>query len=138
MNPYTTYKRQSVNTLTPIEVIVKIYDECERQLHRAVNFIENKEYAAAHTSIDVACELILGLRSVLNSDAGEIAGNLDSLYEFFYRQLVQADMKKDVSIIHEILPQICELKDAFTQISKIPREGAAARGGNILGMGMNG
>jgi flagellar protein FliS len=133
MNPYTVYKKQSVSTMTPIEVIIKIYDECERQLHRSVHFIENKEYAQAHNALDTSGELINALRSVLNMQAGEISKNLDSLYEFFYRQIIQADMKKDVEIIQEILPQICDLKDAFVQISKLPREGVMARGSILTG-----
>ena len=137
MNPYAAYKKQSVTTMTPIEVVIKLYDESERQLHRAIHFIEKKEFEQAHNALDRAAELINALRSVLNMEVGEISQNLDSLYEFFYRQIIQADMKKDISIIEEIIPQISELKDAFVQISKLPRQSVGA-GGNILsGTGLN-
>jgi flagellar protein FliS len=131
-NPYVTYKKQSVTTMTPIEMIVKAYDESERQLNRAIHFIERKEYAEAHNALDRSAELINGLRSALDMNIGEISHNLDSLYEFFYRQIIQADMKKDVKIIEEILPQIAELKDAFVQISKMPRDNVMAAQGSIL------
>ena len=132
MNPYVAYKKQSLSTMTPIEVILKIYGECEKQLHRSINYINSKEYAQAHNSLNLSAELINALRSVLNMEVGEISNNLDSLYEFFHKQIIQADMKKDVTIIEEILPQICELKDAFMQISKLPREGVVAQQGSIL------
>jgi flagellar protein FliS len=128
MNPYSTYKKQSVNTMTPIEVIIKLYDECERQLNRSIHFINNKQYDEAHKSLDMSVELINALRSVLDMSVGEISENLDSLYEFFARQLIIADTKKDIAIIEDIIPQICELKDAFVQISKLPRDGAVVQG----------
>jgi flagellar biosynthetic protein FliS len=85
MNPYSTYKKQSVTTMTPIEMVIKLYGECERQLNRAILFIKEKNYAQAHNSLDASAEIVNALRSVLNMEAGEISNNLDSLYEFFLR-----------------------------------------------------
>jgi flagellar protein FliS len=116
--------------MTPIEVIVKIYDECVVQLHRSINFINEKNYGEAHNSLATTGDLVNALREVLDMEAGgEIASNLDALYDYFYRQIVQADMKKDIAIIEQILPQIVELQDAFTQLSKMPRDGAV--GGSV-------
>ena len=120
-NPYATYKQQAVSTMTPVEIVIKLYDECERQLNRAVHFIDTKDYAGAHNALDRSGEIVNALRSVLNMNVGEISNNLDLLYDFFFKQIVQADMKKDKEIINQILPQIAELKDAFVQISKLPK-----------------
>lgn len=120
-NPYASYKRQAVSTMTPIELVVKIYDECERQLNRSVHFIESKDYEKAHNALDKTGQLINSLRSVLDMSVTEISGNLDSLYEYFFKQIMLADAKKDVDMIKELLPQIGELKDAFAQISKLPK-----------------
>jgi len=122
MNPYATYKKQSVETMTPIEMVVKGYDECERQLNRAICFIENKDFYEAHVALDKASELVNAFRASLDMSAGEMSNNLDSLYEYFYRQIIAADTKKDVAIIEDVLPQIGELKDAFVQISVMPRD----------------
>ncbi|MCL2037047.1 MAG: flagellar export chaperone FliS [Oscillospiraceae bacterium] len=121
MNPYTTYKKQSVSTMTSVEIVIKGYSECERQLNRAIHFIEGKDYVEAHNALDKAGELVCAFRSVLDMSVGELSQNLDSLYDFFFRQIIQADIKKDVEIIREILPQIAELKDAFMQISLLPK-----------------
>ena len=120
-NPYATYKQQAVSTMTPLEIIIKLYDECERQLNRAVNFINQKDYAGAHFALDRSGQLINALRSALDMSVGEISTNLDALYDFFYKQIVFADTKKDIKVISDILPQIGELKDAFVQISKLPK-----------------
>ena len=120
-NAYGTYKQQAVSTMTPVELVVKLYDECERQLNRAVHFIDVKDYSGAHTALDKSGEIVNALRSVLDMSIGKISENLDSLYDFFFKQIVEADMKKDKVIISQLLPQIGELKDAFVQISKLPK-----------------
>jgi flagellar protein FliS len=129
MNPYATYKKQSVTTMTPIEAIVKLYDECERQLHRAVQFIKDKNFEEAHKSLNASSEIVEALRSVLDMSMGEISQNLDSLYNYFFKEIVMADTKKDIQIIENIIPQITELKEAFTEISKLPRDGVASNYG---------
>ncbi|MCL2634427.1 MAG: flagellar export chaperone FliS [Oscillospiraceae bacterium] len=121
MNPYASYKQQSVMTMTPVEIIVKLYDECEMNLHRAVHFIDVKDYANAHNALDKSGEIVNALRSALDMSVGEISENLDSLYDFFFKQIVHADMKKDKEIITQLIPQISELKSAFVQISKLPK-----------------
>jgi len=120
-NPYAAYKKQAITTMTPVELVVKIYDECERQLNRAIHFIENKDYEGAHLALDKSGQLINALRSVLDMDIREISGNLDSLYEYFFVQILLADNRKDIGIVKMILPQISELKDAFVQVSKLPK-----------------
>jgi len=120
-NAYTNYKRQSVTTLTPMEVVVKLYDECERQLNRAVHFIASKNYADTNTALMKSVDIVSALRSVLDLDI-EMGKSLDSLYEYFTREIIAANLKKDADKINELIPMIGELKDAFSQISKMPKE----------------
>jgi len=127
-NPYVSYKKQSVATMTPVELVIKIYDECEKQLNRAIRFIEDKDFESAHNSLDKSGQLINALRSVLDMNVSDISGNLDSLYEYFFVKIMLADNRKDIKIINEILPQINELRDAFTQISRLPKEGVSVGG----------
>ena len=43
-NAFSAYKKQSVTTLTPGDVVVKLYMEAERQLNRASYYIPLKNY----------------------------------------------------------------------------------------------
>ena len=49
-NPYSAYKKQSVSTMTPVEVVIKLYSETERQLAIGVSAIESKDIKKAHLS----------------------------------------------------------------------------------------
>jgi len=120
-NAYSSYKKQSITTLTPMEIVVKLYDECERQLNRAVFFIEKKDLESANAGIMKAIDIVGALRSVLDLDL-EMGRNLESLYIYFTQELIEANIRKDAEKIKVLLPMFADLRDAFTQISRMPRE----------------
>ena len=125
-NVYSAYKKQSVTTMTPMEIVIKLYSETERQLNRAIYFIDQKDYESTNKSLSKAQDLIDALRSVLDISLS-IGRDLDSLYDFFVRQIITANMKKDKAIIESLLPMIGELKDAFVQVNAMPKSEIAAQ-----------
>lgn len=126
MNPYAAYKKQSVTTATPMEIVVKLYGEAERQLNRAIVFIDKKDYESANNALSKAQDVIDALRSVLDINL-PIGQNLDALYIYFNKQIIMANAKKDTGMIKELLPMIGELKDAFTQVSTMSKDEIAAQ-----------
>ncbi len=123
-NPYSAYKKQSVTTMTPVEVVIKLYSETERQLAIGVNHIRTKDIKKAHESLMKAQELLGALRGSLDMDV-PISKNLDQLYDFFQRTAEKANIKKDeesAAEVEKIIPMIGELRDAFTQISQMTKE----------------
>ncbi len=120
-NAYSAYKKQSITTMTPMEIVVKLYSETERQLNRAIYFIEQNDFENANHALVKSQDIVNALRSVLDMDI-PMSKNLDSLYDYFNREILEANMKKDTEIIKTILPMIGELKDAFTQVAAMPKE----------------
>lgn len=123
-NPYSAYKKQSVSTMTPVEVVIKLYSETERQLAIGINAIEGKDIKRAHASLIKAQELLGALRGSLDMDV-PISKDLDQLYDFFQRSAANANMNKDAEHVEElkkVIPMIADLRDAFTQISQMTKE----------------
>lgn len=120
-NAYSAYKKQSITTLTPMEIVVRLYDEAEKQINKAIIFIGNKDYAGANTSLQKSQDIVNALRSVLDMSI-PISTQLDALYDFFNRQLIEANVKKDVEILKQMLPQLAELRDAFAQVAAMPKD----------------
>lgn len=127
MNPYAAYKKQAVTTMTPIEIVIKLYSETERELNRAIVFIEAKNYESANKALNKSLDLVAALRSVLDVKL-PIGQNLDSLYAFFTKEIINANVKSDVEKIRSLLPMIGELKDAFTQVASMSKDEIAAQG----------
>ncbi len=116
MNPYAAYKKQSVTTMTPIEIVIKLYSETERELNRSVVFIKEKNYESANNALNKSVDLIAALRSVLDVNL-PIGKNLDAIYGFLEKQIIAANVKKDVEIVNSLLPMVAELKDALDRKS---------------------
>lgn len=123
VNPYSAYKKQSVTTMTPVEIIIKLYSEIERQLAIGVDAVEGakKDIKRANDAFLKAQDCIDALREALDMSI-PIANNLEQLYVFFYNEIVKANVHKDCTEIKKIIPMIGELRDAFTQISQMTKE----------------
>ncbi|MDE7193076.1 MAG: flagellar export chaperone FliS [Oscillospiraceae bacterium] len=122
VNPYSAYKKSSVSTMTPVEVVIKLYAEIERQLAIGVSCIEEKkDNAKANEAFLKAQECISALRESLDMSI-PISNNLEQLYVFFYKEMINANIHKDCTEIKKIIPMIADLRDAFTQISQMTKE----------------
>lgn len=119
-NPYASYKTQSIQTMTPGEMIVSLYEGLIKQLNIALISIEDKNIAEAHTSLIKSQDIIAYLISTLNPEI-EISKSILPYYELFQRQIIEANFKKDTKIILDVLPLIEEFKQIFIQADKINR-----------------
>lgn len=121
VNPYAQYKRQSVETMTPVEVVIRLYSEIEKQCAIGMDFVEKKNYAKSNDAFIKAEDCIDALRETLDMSI-PISKNLDDLYIFFYKTIVKANINKDLTDLKKVVPMITELRDAWTQISQMTRE----------------
>ena len=121
VNPYAQYKKQSVTTMTPVEVVTKLYSEIERQLAIGIKCVEDKDYVKCNAAFIKAEDCIDALREALDMSV-PISKNLESLYIFFYKEIVKANVSKDCTEIKKIIPMVGELRDAFTQVGQMTRE----------------
>ena len=121
VNPYAQYKRQSVETMTPVEVVIRLYSEIEKQCAIGIDFVEKKNYAKSNDAFIKAEDCIDALRETLDMSI-PISKNLDDLYIFFYKTIVKANINKDLTDLKKVVPMIAELRDTWTQISQMTRE----------------
>ena len=121
VNPYAQYKKQSVETMTPVEVVIRLYSEIEKQCAIGMDFVEKKNYVKSNDAFIRAEDCIDALREALDMSI-PISKNLDDLYIFFYKTIVKANVSKDLTDLKKVVPMIAELRDAWTQISQMTRE----------------
>ena len=111
VNPYAQYKKQSVETMTPVEVVIRLYSEIEKQCAIGMDFVEKKNYAKSNDAFIRAEDCIDALREALDMSI-PISKNLDDLYIFFYKTIVKANVSKDLTDLKKVVPMIAELRDA--------------------------
>lgn len=124
VNPYQKYQQQSVMTMTPGEMLLKLYDEVITQLSAVRQFNDEKDVPAANAALKKAQRIITYLNQTLDFQY-EISGSLSALYDYFLRRLVEANIHKDNGPIDEVLPMIQELRETFAQADKNSRSGAS-------------
>ncbi|MBR3215570.1 MAG: flagellar export chaperone FliS, partial [Exiguobacterium sp.] len=61
------------------------------------------------------------LRLTLNKDIA-ISANLDSLYDYMWRRLVDANVKNDTTILDEVLDFTTELRDTWKEAMKLAKQ----------------
>ncbi len=117
-NPYNQYKQTQISTANQGKLIVMLYDGAIKFLNIALDNIEPMRYDVVNTNIIKAQDIITELLLSLNmNEGGEISQNLFSLYMYFKRQLLEANMRKDPEMIKQILKLMKDMRDAWDQIS---------------------
>ena len=99
------------------ELIRLLLDTLSVRITEAKNCIEQDDINEKIVRLTKALNILDGLRMSLNEeDGGDIARNLDDLYDYMQRRLVEANAHNDVSILVEIKGLVDEIKDAWSQI----------------------
>lgn len=117
--PYDAYKKTEINTANQGTLIVMMYDGAIKFLNIARdNMNSPKTYDVANTNIIKAQDIITELLLALNLDSkNEIAQNLFSLYMYFKKRLLEANIKKDPAIVDEVVRLLKELREAWNKIA---------------------
>jgi flagellar protein FliS len=105
----------------PHKLIVMLFDGAIFAAADALQFMENGDIAKKGKSISKAISIIeSGLRASLDKRAGgEIAENLDALYDYMSRQLLLANLNNNPELILEVQKLLKELKSAWEAIAPV-------------------
>lgn len=123
---YAKYKTTSVYTAGPERLLIMLYDGLLKAMGTARVAIIGQNLTEAHTQLIKSQDIVVELHTSLNMDY-EISHALASLYEYFTRKLVEANIAKSVEPLDEIEPRIRELRDAWVQAAATIRESEPER-----------
>lgn len=110
-------KYSGVTDASPHRLVQMLLDGALEKLAGVKYFLKRRELAKKGELIGQVIAIIGGLRSSLNIEAGgELAENLDRLYDYMERQLLQANLKNDESILDEVSSLLREIKAGWDAI----------------------
>ena len=102
---------------TPHRLITMLLEGALEKISSAKGFMQRKEVANKGNYISWAISIIEGLRMSLDKvKGGEIAENLDRLYDYMERRLVEANAKNDEKLLDEVAELLTTIKSAWSQI----------------------
>ncbi|MBE3573078.1 MAG: flagellar export chaperone FliS [Moorella humiferrea] len=118
-DPYQAYRQNQVQTLSQEKLVLMLYDGALRFCRQGLAAMEKRDYAGANGSLCRAQDILSELMVNLNRDVGEIADNLYKLYDFMYRHLVQANVKKSAVMVQEVMDLLQQLRDTWEEATRI-------------------
>ncbi len=124
----TTYRQTQVQSRTPLELVVMLYDGALTFLHQAREAIERGDIAARRDASSRAITIISELQSTLNMEqGGELAQRLDELYIYVNGRIIAAAAENSVGPIDDATRVLTVLRDSWVTIAT-PAADAAVRG----------
>jgi flagellar secretion chaperone FliS len=126
-----TYQTQAIMTASPGQLVLMLYDAALRFLAQAHAAMEADEkdwhrFEIINRNLQKAQNIIAELKGTLNHEAGgAVAANLDQLYEYYNRRLLQANIKKDLAMVVEVEGLLQELRDGWAEMLR--RTGGGVR-----------
>lgn len=120
-NAYDQYKENSIYTASPEELTLMLYNGLVKFLMQAQMAIDEKKIEKANTSIIKAQNIVTEFRCTLDMKY-DIAHQLELIYDYMYRRLIDANIKKESAIIEEVLGLAKELRDTWEQAMKIAKQ----------------
>lgn len=121
-NAYNAYKTNSVNFASKEQLLLMLVDGAVKFVKIGRQGIEEKNITKAHSNLVKTQDIFYELMSTLDvKEAGEWGQNLMSIYDFIVRKLTEANIKKDVKIIDEVIPLIEDIRDTWNETYKLSK-----------------
>ena len=117
-NPYQQYQEANIESASQGKLLLMLYDGAIRFLMQAQQAAEQQRWSDAHKFNLRAQDIITELIVSLNYEAGDVAKNLYQLYDYYNWRLVQANIKRDVEGVKEVMKHLRTLREAWVEAVK--------------------
>ena len=130
-NAMAAYQRVAahggVASADPHRLVTMLFDAIVERLTAAIGCLEQGDIGRKARLLHNAVSLVAELRGSLNHQGGgELARNLDALYEYMIRRLLLANAGNDARPVREVLRLIGEIREAWLAIGPQVRAGGTA------------
>lgn len=120
---HEAYKRADVETASQGKLIVMMFNGAIQRAEEAKRQLEKDNKELVHNNLIRAQDIISELRGSLNMQTGEIADNLDRIYEYFQHLLIRANIRKNSEPIDECIELMVRIRDTWRELfEKLAKE----------------
>lgn len=121
-NRISQYRQVGVQTgveaASPHKLIKLLIEGAIEKVQLARGYLERQDVQRKCETVSWAMQIIDGLRGSLDMKAGgDIAANLDALYDYMLRRLLEANLRNDVAALDEVVKLLNELRAGWNGIN---------------------
>lgn len=110
----------SVEAADPHRLIQMLMIGALEKIAIAKGYLDRGDVANKGVHISWAISIIEGLRASLNmEEGGEVAQNLEDMYEYMIRRLLRANLENDISLLDEVSSLLLTIKSAWDGLPAI-------------------
>ena len=120
-NPYQSYQQNAVNTASPGELTLMLYNGCLKFITLAKKAMKAGNVQDKNTNLIKAQNIIHEFMVTLKMDI-KVSEELMVMYEYIHRRLVEANVKSDETILEEAEGLVTELRDTWKQVIQLNRQ----------------
>ncbi|WP_415900054.1 flagellar export chaperone FliS [Neptuniibacter sp. QD48_11] len=109
--------RATIETASPHKLISMLFDGAMGALAKAKGAIERDSIEDRTQHLNKASEIIVGLRGSLDlEEGGEVAANLDGLYDYMLRSVMQANRENNAEKVQEVMNLMLEIRQGWSEM----------------------
>ena len=114
-NPYAAYNNSKIQTATPAELTLLLYEGAIKFTNIALTAMEKKDIQKTHDNIMKTERIIMEFQSTLDHKY-PVAKDFDAVYDYILQRLRDANMKKDPEILEEVLKHLRTMRDTWKEV----------------------
>lgn len=121
MRPYQMYQQVKITTADPLQIVVLLYEGAIKNLNQWLMLIDTDADTASARLMRTQ-EIINYLRTSLDhSQGGDIAFNLERLYNYMRDRLIEANLQLDRAKVQEVVGLLQTLLEGWHGIGNRPK-----------------
>jgi flagellar protein FliS len=130
MNAKFSYRQTTVQGASPVRLVVLLYEQVIQDLTHAMRSVEKNDIEQRTRQINHALTVLGYLQSTLNfENGGEVAQNLNRLYNVVRAALTKANALMDQRLISEQIDCLLQVREAWLEAEKSSQASAITRAG---------
>ena len=121
------YQRNAIQTASPAKLTLMLYDGAIKFANMAIEAIDKSGILKKQKKIDIekannniikVQNIIVEFRSTLDMKY-PVAKDFEVVYDYIYRRLVEANVKKDKAVLEDALHHIKTMRETWKEVMRI-------------------
>lgn len=127
---YEAYKNNAVNTASPGELTLMLYNGCLKFIKQAQKGLHESNFEWKNTNVQKAQNIIHELMVTLNQET-EIGQQMLPLYDYINNILIEANIKNDVKKLDEAYSLVEDFRNTWKEVLKQTRQQKYGNGAQV-------
>lgn len=116
-DPARAYRQLSVQSASPIGLIVLLFNSAIASLHKAERAAEENRIEDRVHELNHVLDIVSELRSVLDFErGGDVARQFDQFYQLAEAQILRANLQNSAEIVRDLITHFVKIRDAWQQV----------------------